>query len=220
MSNFDPEHITRLIQQANNVYKNIDKINGAMTNPAIFDINKINRDVSSALTFIKSPSFNLKEITQSLNQYANVANVIATKHTILINKMPSIISNFNKAINDISVGTVISQPIVSRLNISSDEYIKSHPQFNEAKNELNKTMIDIYAPPIYKENLSTKISNFIFFASYTIDAEYIKFYVPFIREQILGFYINQELDARLDSGAVSLISLLISFAKYNNDNRE
>lgn len=178
------------------------------------DTTSINDSLKKAIDF--RSSFDNETFTANITEALRVTNSDAFKQiTQSLDLSKSI--NIAKAF---SLQSVISQPIVAPLNIPSDEYIESHPQINEVKSELNKTMFDTYAPPIYKENLSTKISNLIFFASYTIDAEYIKFYFPFVRNHILGVYINSELEARLDSVAVSSISFLISFVMFNIENKK
>lgn len=200
---------------------NIDKIQKASLNARKYanlasslDTTSINDSLKKAIDF--RSSFDNETFTANITEALRVTNSDAFKQiTQSLDLSKSI--NIAKAF---SLQSVMSQPIVAPLNIPSDEYIESHPQINEVKSELNKTMFDTYAPPSYKETLSMKLSNLIFFASYTIDAEYIKHYAPFIREQVLGAYIDNELDGRFNSVAVVLITIFISFVMFNIENKK
>lgn len=212
------QQISESIREA---FTNIGKFQKASLNARKYadlasslDTTSINDSLKKAIDF--RSSFNNETFIANITEAIRITNSDTFKQiTQSLDLSKSI--NIAKAF---SLQSVMSQPIVAPLNIASDEYIESHPQINEVKSELNKTMFDTYAPPSYKETLSMKLSNIIFFTSYTIDAEYIKFYFPFVRNHILGVYIDNELDGRFNSVAVALITFFISFVMFNIENKK
>lgn len=114
----------------------------------------ISSNITEVVKAVNANAFNINKITQSLNTYSKLAETLAIRQTIITNQLPSIVASLNKAINDISVRTVISQSLVAPVDLPAVD----SEDIEEIQDDYSDFIYQESKPSVYPLTLTEKLT--------------------------------------------------------------
>lgn len=114
----------------------------------------ISSNITEVIKTVNANAFNINKITQSLNTYSKLAETLAIRQTIIANQLPSIVASLNKAINDVSIRTIISQSLV----VPVDLPVVDSEDIEDIQNDYSDFIYQESKPSVYPLSLTEKLS--------------------------------------------------------------
>ncbi|ARQ07759.1 hypothetical protein MACA111363_11360 [Macrococcoides canis] len=111
-------------------------------------------NITEVIKTVNANAFNINKITQSLNTYSKLAETLAIRQTIIANQLPSIVASLNKAINDVSIRTIISQSLV----VPVDLPVVDSEDIEDIQNDYSDFIYQESKPSVYPLSLTEKLS--------------------------------------------------------------
>lgn len=131
-----------------------ESLREALRVQASIDYASISSNITEVVKAVNANAFNINKITQSLNTYSKLAETLAIRQTIITNQLPSIVASLNKAINDISVRTVISQSLVAPVDLPAVD----SEDIEEIQDDYSDFIYQESKPSVYPMTLTEKLT--------------------------------------------------------------